>query len=126
MHIVREVLDKQIVDRDEKKMGRVDGILIRVRDGAPPVVESLELGWVTIAARIHPAIAALVAAAHRRFSVRRRARYHVPWTRVRDVNAHRVQVDVAVDETPAADWEHWLRKHVVEKLPGSDPEQEEK
>src|SRR3954466_5407599 len=98
MHLVREVLDKKIVDRDEKKMGRVDGILLRVRDGAPPVVESLELGWVTVAARIHPVVATLVAAAHRRFSVRRSARYHVSWTRVSDVNAHRVKVDVAVDE----------------------------
>jgi hypothetical protein len=126
MQIVRDVLDKQVLDRDSKKVGRVDGLILCLRDGAPPVVDSLELGWVTIAMRIHPKVGRLAEAIHRRLKVRRVARYHIPWTQVLDVDAHRVKVDVEVDKTPAADWEHWLRKHIVEKMPGSDPSRDEK
>jgi hypothetical protein len=124
MHLIRDILDKQIVDRDEHKMGRVDGIVARLRAGEPPVIESVELGWITVAKRLHPRIGQWVEAAHDRFSVRRTKRYHVKWEQVTDLTVHHVQVDLCVDETPAADWEHWLREHIIEKIPGSKSESE--
>jgi hypothetical protein len=38
---------------------------------------------------------------------------------VKDIRPYHVQVDVAALETPAFDWEKWLRDHIVAKLPES-------
>src|SRR5438309_84466 len=119
MHVIRELLDMQIVDRDEERVGRVDGIVAELRDGEPPVIVALELGFVTIARRVHRRLESVVEAMHQRWSVRRSARYHVPWSDVMEVNLHHVRIDVRVEETVAFDWERWLRRHVIGKIPGA-------
>jgi sporulation protein YlmC with PRC-barrel domain len=123
MHVFRDLLDKQIVDREEERVGRVDGIIAEIREGAPPRVIQVELGFVTIARRIHRRFETLAEAAHKRWSVRRSARYHIDWSNVMDVNVHHVKVDVKVEETPAFDWERWLRRHVIGRIPGASAEE---
>lgn len=124
MHVFRELLDKQIEDRDDQRMGRVDSIVAERRDGQPPRVVQLELGFVPIARRMHPRLAELAERLHKRWSVRRSMRYHISWDQVLDVDVHRVQVDVRAEDTPAFDWERWMRTHVIEKIPGSSSEEE--
>ena len=126
MHIIRDILDKQLVDRDGIRMGRVDGIIGRLTDGAPITIESLELSWVTLGKRLHPRIGRLLETAHRKWSVRRSAHYHIEWTKVLSHDVHQLQVDVCAEETPATDWERWLRHHVIQRIPGSRKEKEEK
>jgi len=99
-------------------MGRVDGLLLELREGEPPRVKALEMGLVTLAARVGPRSERVVTALRRRFSVRRTARFQVPWERVLDVDRDHVQVDVDQEETPAFDWERWLRFHFARKVPG--------
>jgi hypothetical protein len=123
MHVIRELLDKQLVDRDEERIGRIDGILAEVSEGSPPRITELELGFVTIASRIGPRFQRFAEALHRRWSVRRSMRYHIPWTLVKDVKAHHVQVDVCVEDTAAFDWERWLRNNVIGKIPGASSEE---
>ncbi len=41
MHLAREVLDKEILDRDGFKGGKVDDLLLELREGEPPVVRSI-------------------------------------------------------------------------------------
>ena len=118
LDLVRDVLDKQLVDEEENEMGRVDGIVIDVADDGPPRVDHLELGFVVLAERLHWRFANL-AEWLRRWSVRKTERQHVAWTKVVDVNRHHVKVSVRVEDTPAFDWERWLRDHVVTKIPGS-------
>lgn len=118
--LARDVLDKQVVDRERTKMGRVDGIVLEVRDGESPRVEALEMGFVVLARRIHPRLERWLERLRRRFSVRRTARYRVPWSRVMEVTPHHVQLDVEARSTPAFDWERWLRNHVVAKVPGEE------
>jgi sporulation protein YlmC with PRC-barrel domain len=36
MDLVRDLLDKKVVDRNGREMGRVDGIVISIRAGAAP------------------------------------------------------------------------------------------
>jgi hypothetical protein len=119
LDLARDVLDKQVVDREETQMGRVDGLVLELRGDQPPRVESIELGFVVLARRIHPRAERWAERLHRRLGVRKTARYRVPWEKVKDVNPHFVQVDVKLEETPAFDWERWLRNHVVAKIPGS-------
>jgi hypothetical protein len=120
LDLARDVLDKQVVDRNETRMGRVDGLVLEVRDGQPPRVDSLDMGFVVLARRIHPRVEIWLEQLRRRFSVRKTARYSVPWSKVMDLKPHQIQIDVAALETPAFDWEGWLRDHIVAKLPKSN------
>ena len=117
LDLVRDVLDKQVVDVEKTRMGRVDGLLLELRPGQPPRVKALEMGSVTLAGRVGPRTTRLVEAL-RRFSVRRTARFQVPWEKVLDVDREHLRVDLDQKETPAFDWERWLRRHFVRKVPG--------
>jgi hypothetical protein len=119
MHLFRDLLDKQLVDRDEGELGRVDGIVVELHDGQPPRLVRFELGFVPLARRIGPRLERVAEWIHGRLHVRRSARYGVSWDQVLDVNIHTVKVDVTADETPAYDWERWLRQRVVTKIPGA-------
>ena len=118
--LVRDVLDKQIVDAEETKMGRVDGIVLAVGDGQPRI-DHLELGFAVLARRLHPRIEGWLQRLRDRWSVRRSARQVIPWAKVSDLNVHYVQVDLKAWDTPAFDWERAARK-VVSKMPGSGDE----
>ncbi|MEA2604362.1 MAG: hypothetical protein QOF89_5354 [Acidobacteriota bacterium] len=124
MDLARDVLDKQVVDRDGTKMGRVDGLVLELRGDQPPRVDSIEMGFVVLARRLHPRVEGWVERLRRRFSVRKTARYRVPWSAVKDVDAYCVQLDVKALDTPAFDWERWLRDHVVAHVPGEKEEEE--
>lgn len=57
MDLVRDLLDKQVMDRNGREMGRVDGVVLELRDGAPPRVARIEIGGSVLAWRIHPLLA---------------------------------------------------------------------
>lgn len=122
MHVIRDLLDLQIDDRDEVELGRVDGLVAELRDGAPPRIVAMELGFVPVARRISRRLEHFAEAMHKRFGVRRSARYHIPWSAVVEVNVHHVKVDLAAEETVAFDWERWLRRNVIGRLPGASQE----
>lgn len=44
MDIIRDVLDNQLVDRNQCKMGKVDGIVIELRENQPPGLRTLKPG----------------------------------------------------------------------------------
>jgi hypothetical protein len=119
--LIRDLLDKQIVDKDETKMGRVDGIVLAVDGDAQPRVDHLELGFAVLARRVHPRLEQWLSALRQRWSVRRSARQTIPWSKVTDLNPHHLQVDLKAWDTAAFDWERAARK-VVSKMPGSGDE----
>jgi len=123
MHLFRDVLDMQVEDREGERMGRVDAIVVEIRDGRPPRVAQLEMGFVPLARRLHPRLEAIAERWHKRLSVRRSARYHLLWKNVLDVDIHRLKVDAKADDTPALDWDRWLRRNVVERIPGASHEE---
>jgi hypothetical protein len=126
VHLMRDVLDKQLHDKDDCPLGRVDGIVVELRDGKPPRLERIEMGFVVLARRIGRAFERFAERWHKRFGVRRSAHYQVPWTSVREVHRHHISVDVSAEESVAFDWERWVRRAIVDRLPGSEPEEEEK
>jgi sporulation protein YlmC with PRC-barrel domain len=119
LELARDVLDKQVVDRDETKMGRVDGLTLELRDGQPPRVDSIEMGGVVLAARLHPRLARWVDGWRRRFKVRKTAVYRVPWSAVEEITEYHIKLDVAACDTPAFDWENWLQDHVIAHIPAA-------
>lgn len=119
LDLARDVMDQQLVDKNEAKMGRVDGLVLELREDGPPRLDTIEMGFVVLARRVHPRVESWLEALRRRWSVRKTARFRVPWSKVLDINPSCIQLDVEALETPAFDWERWLRDHIVAKSPGT-------
>jgi hypothetical protein len=117
LELARDVLDKQAVDRDGTKMGRIDGLALEIRDGKPPRVDHVELGSAVLARRIHPWFERWVEAFRRRIGVQKTGRYRVPWARVEEITTYDIRLDVEAARTPAFTWEIWLRDHVIDHIP---------
>jgi hypothetical protein len=115
--LVRDVLDKQIYDINKLRVGKVDGVVLQQRQGRPPRVLAIESDLPT---------------AWRRVSTRaggwldRLQRWIAPDiagpTRILIEHVVKTGIDVSVDidakKTNAFVWEDWLRKAVVERIPG--------
>ena len=117
MELARDLLDKQAVDREEIKMGRIDGLVLELREGKPPRVDHLELGSAVLARRLHPRIERWVDALRRRIGVQKTGRFRVPWSAVQEIRSDQVKLDLDGLKTPMFAWEHWLRDHVIDHLP---------
>jgi hypothetical protein len=87
----------------------VDGVILELREGAPPRIAAIEIGPVAVARRMHPRLRRLAPAlaAWSWASKRRDAPDSLVagdgrsgWT---------VRVDLIADGTPARAWEEWLR-----------------
>ena len=115
MELVRDVLDKQIRGRDGEKMGKVDGIILELREHKPPRVAFIELGAATFARRIGRRFERWAVMLNRKLHVRR-ARYRIDFGHVRDCDQD-VDVDVDPKPSPAWAWERWTREHIIERLP---------
>jgi sporulation protein YlmC with PRC-barrel domain len=112
-HLVSDVLDKQIVQR-KKKLGKVDGLVIVLREGQPPRVAFIECGTAVVARRLGRWCERLALALNRRFGVRAEPRYRIPWSKVKEID---IDVEVELDEHPLLAWEEWLSEHVVGRIP---------
>ena len=117
INLVRDVLDKQLVDRRREKMGKVDGIVLELEDARPPRVAAVEVGPATLARRLHPRLARWAESISRRWLGGSGGAYRIPWEKL---SGHGVELRVELygDETPALAWERWLREHVVSRIPG--------
>lgn len=117
MHIAGEVLDNQICDTRGEKVGKVDGLVLELREGQPPRLAYLELGSATLARRLGRRWERWAVAISRRLRIRR-PRYRIPIERVTEFG-----LDVVVDDdlarSPARAWERWLRTHVIGRIPFS-------
>jgi sporulation protein YlmC with PRC-barrel domain len=119
MHLFRDVLDKQVLDRNKTKIGKVDGVVAQLREGAPPKIVFVELGTVALARRLGPRIHRLAARLAERLGGRdRREAHRIPWHTVRDIGVD-IEFDIDVHETAIFDWQNWLRERVICRIPGA-------
>jgi hypothetical protein len=117
MDLMRDCLDKQIEDRVKRRMGRVDGIILELETGRPPRVAYLELGVKTLMNRLSPRLGKMTGKLMKRFEISPDP-YRIPWGKVR-VGLNKVEADVEAEKTPALEWELWLRKKVIGRIPGA-------
>jgi sporulation protein YlmC with PRC-barrel domain len=110
----REVLDQQVLDAEDRHMGKVDGIILELNEGAPARVAFVVIGGTTLLWRIHRGLARWV---ERRIggtgSVAR-----IPWSKVVKIGVD-VKVDVEAEGSPALHWERWVRDHLIGRIPGA-------
>jgi hypothetical protein len=112
LDLVRDMLDKRVVDRNGREMGRVDSIILRVDAAEPPSILALELGPAVLAARVRPLFGRWVAALEHGFGVNEGRPFRIPFKDV--LQAHQlIKVDAAFGETPAATIEQRLRRWVA-------------
>ncbi|HST54131.1 MAG TPA: hypothetical protein VLJ61_19140 [Pyrinomonadaceae bacterium] len=118
MNLVRDCLDKQLVDANGRKMGRVDGIVLTLARGRQPRVTHIETGAVTQATRLHPRLGRMVAALAHRLGRALNDPYRIPWAKVA-TKGDDITVNVRAEETPALVLERWVRAHLIGRIPGA-------
>jgi sporulation protein YlmC with PRC-barrel domain len=119
MELVRDLLDKQVVDRQQTKIGKVDGIVMELRPGKPPRITSIEIGATTLARRIGPRVGHLVSRVANRLSREgSRTPYRISWDKARDIGVD-IECDIDVRDTTIFDWQNWLRDKVICRIPGA-------
>ena len=104
--LVRDVLDVQVLDREKRPMGKVDGIALELREGKPPRLAYLEVDAASAWRRLGERFG--------RWARRAQAKwgggpYRFAWSEVRELSIH-VEVDVDAERTPAFALERRLRE----------------
>ena len=129
MHLVRDLLDNQVRDERDRKMGKVDGIVLVLLQGRPPRVAAIELGMPTLLARINHRLGRLAARLERRWGITDGEPVRIPLNRIESIGID-VKVNVDADRTTVYDWERWIRRVLIERIPvpgggrgGPDPEE---
>lgn len=118
MHLVRDLLDQPVVDRNGRAMGRVDGIALDVRADGPPRVVSVAIGPAVLGARIHPVVGRWVAAVEQACGLAGGRPVEIAMSRV-SLTAHdEVRADCAIGETAAATVEQRVRGW-IRRIPGA-------
>lgn len=116
MNLVHDVLDRVVVDRNQRHMGRVDGLAIELRDDAPPRVAHVVVGGEPAMERLAGWLGRLARALGRWTGGATRGPTRLPWAVVTVVGKY-VEADVEADDTDAMALEVWLRDHVVARVP---------
>ncbi|OWV92796.1 hypothetical protein ATY81_16735 [Rhizobium sp. R72] len=112
MNLIRDVLDKQVIDRNGSRIGKVDGLILSIAGEGPPKVAFIEMGALTLLRRLSRRLY--------RFFVSRLSPsppYRISWSKVEDVGVD-VEVDVDDKATPVEGYQEWLRRHVLHFMPG--------
>jgi sporulation protein YlmC with PRC-barrel domain len=118
MHVRQALLDQQVLDRNGEQMGKVDGVIVELRQGRPPRIANLVIGGGTAVRRLHPGFAAWMLRWRRRWGPEGDQPLEVPWSKVRKIGVV-VKVDVEAEHTAALAWEHWVRRHIIGRIPGA-------
>jgi hypothetical protein len=117
MDLVRDCLDKQLDDQSNRRMGRVDGIILELETGRPPRVAYVEVGVTTLMNRVSTRLGKIVARVFKRLDISPDP-YRIAWGKVK-VGLNKVTAEVEAEKTPALKWELWLRKRVIGRIPGA-------
>jgi len=119
VHLIRDVLDDQLLDKKGRKIGKVDGLVVVLRKDRPPRVAYIEVGAGVVARRIHARLGRWVESVGRRWGVRRGEPYRIPWSKVGKIGVGiELKVDLDAEETPLLDWEKWLDEKIIKRIPG--------
>jgi sporulation protein YlmC with PRC-barrel domain len=118
MDLGQALLDQQLLDRNCALMGKVDGIMLEIREGKPPRIARLVIGGGTAVRRIHPRLAAWLLRWRRGWGPKDDEPLQVPWSQVLKIGVD-VKVDLEAESTAALAWEHWIRDHIIGRIPGA-------
>jgi sporulation protein YlmC with PRC-barrel domain len=122
--LIRDVLDKKLIDREDCKMGRAGGLIMQFGENTQPRITHIVIGGPTLWMRIHPSLGKLSTKLGHLWGPKRKESVMIPWSRVETVGKD-VKLDVNAKESGAIDWELWIARHIIERIPGGGSEEEE-
>ncbi len=111
MELIRDLLDKAVVDDNGREIGRVDSVLIDVRPGEAPRLTALELGPEVLAHRLHPILGRVVTALEYAFGLSEGRPVRISFSDVLEID-DQVKVDLPVGKIAAAVIERRLRRWI--------------
>jgi sporulation protein YlmC with PRC-barrel domain len=111
--LMRDLVDKQLMDSQGERITKVAGVEVEPREGARPVVRALLVGSEPLARRIGPHLGRLI---ERITGGRREIR--IRWEWIEDTGPD-VKLSVPASATGATRTEDWVREKIIDKLPGS-------
>jgi hypothetical protein len=118
VHLAHDVLDAQLVDRVQEKIGRVDALLLELEDERPPRVAAIVIGGAARAERVGRWYVALRHAWRALFRRREEHQSRIPFDKVRRIG-DTIELDVEEQSLDSAHLERWLKQHVVCRIPGA-------
>jgi sporulation protein YlmC with PRC-barrel domain len=117
MDLVRDFLDKAVLDRNGREMGRVDGVVLRLAAGAQPRIEAIEIGLSVLGSRLGPLLGRWAAALEHALGIDEGRPLRIEMNQVLGID-DKAKVDLAFSETSAANAEQRLRR-IVSAIPRS-------
>ena len=117
MNVVRDLLDRLVVDRNGHEMGRVDGILLKQEKGKPPHLAAVLIGPAALGSRIHPALGMFAAKVEKWLGVDRDAPARIDCAEIHEIG-QKIRVRLSIGDSSVDAVERRLRLWVL-KLPGS-------
>jgi hypothetical protein len=119
LHLIRDVLDKLLVDCDHIPLGRVDGlVLLMGGEQAQPRVIQIECGMKTLLQRLSTPWTQRVQRISRRLGWRWRAPLHVDWPKIEKIGRE-LTLNIRGEDSQLLASERWLRDHVIRQIPGN-------
>ena len=119
VHLAHDVLDAQLVDHVQEKIGRVDALLLELEAGKPPRVATIVIGGAARAERVGGWFVALRRAWRVLFGRHEEHVSRVPFDKVRRIG-DTIELDVAEQSLESEHLERWLKEHVVCRIPGAE------
>jgi hypothetical protein len=114
MHVVSDLLDLQLLDRQGREMGRVDGIEIEARDGRPPRLTAVLIGPSVLGSRLHPALGRWIGAIGAALKLDEGRPIRID---AASLDPHELKTELSLASSAAGRVEHWLRRW-LRGLPG--------
>jgi sporulation protein YlmC with PRC-barrel domain len=118
MDVGFQLLDRQIVDRYGMEVGKVDDVELTVPEHGPPYLSALLVGPPAIGPRIGGWLGRAVASVARRLRSAPGGPLRIPFDVVGDVGIA-ITLTISRDLLAEPELEHWLRNHVIARIPGS-------
>ena len=121
VHLAHDVLDAQLVDHVQEKIGRVDALLLELEPGQPPRVATIVIGGAARAERVGRWFVALRRAWRAVFGQHHEHVSRIPFDKVRRIG-DTIELDVEERSLDSEHLERWLKEHVVCRIPGAEGE----
>jgi hypothetical protein len=122
VHLAHDVLDAQLVDHHQEKIGRVDALLLELEDGQPPRVATIVIGGAARAERVGRWFVAVRRVFRAMFVQREEHVSRISFDTVRRIG-DTIELDVEEKSLESEHLERWLKEHVVCRIPGAEGEQ---
>lgn len=116
--LVRDCLDKQVIDREGRKIGRVDGIVIDTGGQGRPRVLSVEIGATTLARRLPRRLSEWLSTLIRKLSGSREVSVSVTWSNVK-IERNELKADIDGEKSDTRLLEHFVRNRIITRIPGA-------